>query len=395
VEARRAQNLRRTVDPRLVDGLIAFGLAGLSLLALQGGAEDLGARQPLSVALLLLESLPLAARRRFPMAVLVITFGATLLHILLAPANVNEGLGSIVALYTVAERRDRRTSLIATLVVATLFAAVIVSLGGLPEGLQGLVQTILVVWLAWALGDLARTRGLYATAIEDRARLLEGERDEKAQRAITAERQRIARELHDIVAHHVSVIVIQAGAGLRALDRRPDQTRTAVEAIDRTGREALLDMRRMVAVLGDASAPSALAPMPRLDRLGELVEEVRAAGLPVELSVEGERRPLDAGIELSAYRIIQEALTNVLKHARGARARVRLRYAPRSLEIEIADEGGSGSTDIGDREHEGRGLLGMQERASLYGGRFEAGRTPDGFRVTASLPIDGEVAPVA
>jgi signal transduction histidine kinase len=395
VEARRAPTLRRAVDPRLVDGVIAFGLAGLSLLALQGGAADLGARQPLSVALLLLESLPLVARRRFPMAVLAITFGATLLHIFLAPTNVNEGLGSIVALYTVAERRDRRTSLIATLVVATLFAAVIVSLGGLPEGLQGLFQTILVVWLAWALGDLARTRGLYATAIEDRARLLEVERDEKAQRAITAERQRIARELHDIVAHHVSVIVIQAGAGLRALDRRPDQTRTAVEAIDRTGREALLDMRRMVAVLGDASEPSALAPMPRLDRLGELVEEVRAAGLPVELSVEGERRPLDAGIELSAYRIIQEALTNVLKHARGARARVRLRYAPRSLEIEIADEGGSGSTDIGDREHEGRGLLGMQERASLYGGRFEAGRTPTGFRVTASLPIDGDVAPVA
>ena len=395
METRRAPTIRHSVDPRLVDGVIAFGLTGLSLLALQGGATDLGARQPLSVALLLLQSLPLVARRQFPVAVLAITFGATLIHILLAPTNVNEGLGSIVALYTVAERRDRRTSLIAALVVATLFAVVIIGLGGLPEGLQGLLQTILVVWLAWALGDLARTRGLYATAIEDRARLLEVERDEKAQRAITAERQRIARELHDIVAHHVSVIVIQAGAGLRALDRRPDQTRIAVEAIDRTGREALLDMRRMVAVLGDASAPSALAPMPRLDRLGELIEEVRAAGLPVELSVEGVRRPLDAGIELSAYRIIQEALTNALKHARGARARVRLRYAPGALEIEIADEGGSGSTDIGDREHEGRGLVGMQERVSLYGGRFEAGRTPTGFRVTASLPIDGEAAPVA
>jgi signal transduction histidine kinase len=395
VEARRAPQLRRTVDPRLVDWVIALGLTALSLLAIGGGATDLGARQPLSVALLLLQSLPLVARRRFPVAVLAVTFGATLLHILLAPTNVNEGLGSIVALYTVAERRDRRTSLIAALVVATLFAAVIIGLGGLPEGLQGLLQTILVVWLAWALGDLARTRGLYATAIEDRARLLEVERDEKAQRAITAERQRIARELHDIVAHHVSVIVIQAGAGLRALDRRPDQTRIAMEAIDRTGREALLDMRRMVAVLGDASGQNALAPMPRLDRLGELVEEVRAAGLPVELSVEGDRRPLDAGIELSAYRIIQEALTNVLKHARGARARVRLRYAPRALEIEVADEGGSGSVDIGDREHEGRGLVGMQERTSLYGGRFEAGRTSTGFRVTASLPIDGETAPVA
>ena len=278
--------------------------------------------------------------------------------------------------------------------MASLFAVVIVSLGGLPEGLQGLFQTILVVWLAWALGDLARTRGLYATAIEDRNRLLEVERDEKARRAITAERQRIARELHDIVAHHVSVIVIQAGAGLRALDRRPDQTRIAVEAIDRTGREALLDMRRMVAVLGDASAPSALAPMPRLDRLGELVEEVRAAGLPVELSVEGERRSLDAGIELSAYRIIQEALTNALKHARGARARcgcatrrVRSRSrsptkAARARPTPATGDGGAGSSACGN-----------ERRCTVVGSR--PARTPTGFRVTASLPIDGRAAPVA
>ena len=140
--------------------------------------------------------------------------------------------------------------------------------------------------------------------------------------AVVAERERIARELHDIVAHHVSVIVIQAGAALRAIDRRPEAARTAIEAVERTSREALADMRRMLGILGDGAptAEGALAPMPGLDRLGQLVEEVRVAGLPVELSVQGERRPLDAGVELSAYRIVQEALTNVLKHARGARA---------------------------------------------------------------------------
>ena len=253
MEARRAPTLRRTVDPRLVDWVIALGLTALSLLALGGGATDLGARQPLSVALLLLQSLPLVARRRFPIASSRSPSAPRSSTSCWPRSNVNEGLGSIVALYTVAERRDRRTSLIATLVVATLFAAVIIGLGGLPEGLQGLFQTILVVWLAWALGDLARTRGLYAAAIEENARLQEAERDEKARRAVEDERERIARELHDIVTHHVSVIVIQAGAGLtRPRPPTGPDARSALEAIDRTGREALTDMRRMLGILGDA-----------------------------------------------------------------------------------------------------------------------------------------------
>jgi signal transduction histidine kinase len=399
VTEQQAARPRFSANPWLVDAAIAFGLAALSLIAVGGGAENVGAREPLSVALLLMESLPLIARRRFPVAVLALSFGATAFHVLLVPAgaSVSESFGSFVALYTVAERCDRRTSLPALAIVASVFAALIAYKAGLPRGLQGLFQTTLVTGLAWTLGDLARTRGLYARAMEDRARRLEAEREERAHGAIVAERERIARELHDIVAHHVSVIVIQAGAALRALDRRPEGARTALEAIDRTGREALLDMRRMVSVLGEGEGGSdgALAPMPGLDRLGELVEQVRAAGLPVELSVQGERRPLDAGIELSAYRIVQEALTNALKHARGARARIDLRYAPRLLEIEVIDEGGHGPRDIGDPEHEGRGLVGMHERAALFGGRLEAGPTPTGFRVSATLPLDSDPAVVA
>jgi signal transduction histidine kinase len=393
----RARPLR-ALTPLIVDSAIALGLAAVSLLAVAGGADDVGGRSPLDIALLLLESLPLIARRRFPVAVFAITFGATFTHLLLAPAggSISEGLGSLVALYSVAERCERRISVPLALLMAGLFGAIIVERGGLPSGLPSLIQTELMIGLAWALGDLARTRTLFASVIEDRARLLEAEREERARSAVVAERERIARELHDIVTHHVSVIVIQAGAALRALDRRPEEARTAIGAIDRTGREALTDMRRMLGILGETpDAPGdALTPMPGLERLGELVEQVRAAGLTVELSVEGERRPLDAGVELSAYRIVQEALTNVLKHARGARARVELRYEPRAIEIAVTDQGGSGRHDLGDPAHEGRGLIGMHQRAALYGGTLEAGPTASGFRVAARLPLDADVGAV-
>ena len=248
---------RFSANPWLVDSAIAFGLAALSLLALGGGASTAGEREPLAVALVLLESLPLIARRRFPVAVLAVTFGATFGHVLLAPqgASVSEGFGSLVALYTVAERRDRSVSVPAAALMAGMFGTLIVVLGGLPEGLQGLIQTTLSVVLAWALGDLARTRGLFGKAMEDRARRLEAEREERARMAVVAERERIARELHDIVAHHVSVIVIQAGAALRAIDRRPEAARTAIEAVERTSREALADMRRMLGILVMAPRP--------------------------------------------------------------------------------------------------------------------------------------------
>ncbi len=388
---------RPRLTPFVIDAILAFGLAGLSLVAVFGGAQDVGGRQPLDVALLLLESLPLLFRRRYPVAVLLITFGATAGHILLTPAGgtINESLGSLVAVYSVAERRDRRTSIAGALLVAIGFALLIVYLGGIPTGLQGLLQTILTVGLAWAFGDLARTRGMFATLVAERERRLVAEREERARGAVQAERERIARELHDVVTHHVSVIVIQAGAGLRALDRRPEGARTALQAVDRTGREALADMRRMLGILGSAHEDhgdirdgEGLAPQPGLDRLGELVEQVRAAGSPVELSIEGEQRPLDAGVELSAYRIVQEALTNVLKHAHGARARVDLRYGARALDIVVTDEGGTGRRDLGEPAHEGRGLIGMTERATLFGGTLEAGPTPTGFRVVARLPTD-------
>jgi signal transduction histidine kinase len=311
---------------------------------------------------------------------------------------VNESLGALVALFTVAERYPRRVAIVAALAVAVTFLAVIIGKAGTQFAVAGTIQTMLSVVIVLALGDWARTRRHYAMAIEENARLQEAEREERSRRAVEDERERIARELHDIVTHHVSVIVIQAGAGLTALDRRPERVRPALEAIDRTSREALTDMRRMLGMLGDApDAPAASddarAPIPRLERLGELIEEVRSAGLPVELSLDGVSRPLDTAVELAAYRIVQEALTNALKHARGARARVRLTYEPVALEIEVTDQGGSGQRDLGTAASGGRGLIGMRERVAMYGGRFEAGPTATGFRVFARLPVDPE--PVA
>jgi signal transduction histidine kinase len=381
---------RLAANPLLVDTVIALGLAALSLFAVASGATDTGSRETLSVFLLLMESLPLVFRRRWPIPVLVVTFGATLLHASLASnESVNEGIGSLVALFTVAERYDRRVSVTAAAAVAAGFILLTLSKADLQLALSGLISTTLGVGVVWALGDWVKTRRRYADAIEQSARLLEADREDRSRRAVQQERERIARELHDIVTHHVSVIVIQAGAGLTALGDRPDPARTALEAIDRTSRQALSDMRLMLGMLGDPMATDpGREPVPGLQRLGELIEEVRSAGLAVELSVEGERRPLDDGIELSAYRIVQEALTNTLKHARGARARVRLGYEPRTLDIEVTDHGGSGSQDLGDGSAGGRGLIGMRERVALFGGELETVPIAGGFRVHARLPIE-------
>jgi signal transduction histidine kinase len=266
-----------------------------------------------------------------------------------------------------------------------------------------LVQSELVIAIVWLLGTWSRERREYLGIVEQRAQLAEREREAQAERAVADERARIAREMHDVVAHHVSVIVIQAGAALRSIAGRPDQARDALVAIDENGRRALADMRRMVGVLGrgESGSPSedradALAPMPGMDRLGELIEQVRAAGMPVELSVAGDPRPLDPGVELAAYRIIQEALTNSLKHARGGCTRVNLRYEPAALEVAVQDDGGR-SDDDGDDEPRvptgpGHGLIGMRERVALFGGSLEAGDTGKGFRVAAILPLDAQPA---
>ena len=380
------------------DVLLALALSALSLVVVQAGAQDIGSLEPISIGLLLLQTLPLAFRHLAPWPVFAVSAGATVAHAALATGSLNTSLGSLFALYSVADQSERRRSAVAAAVLGIALGAIIVVKAPMPAGLGAFLQAELAVLVAWTLGIWSRERRAYIGTVEDRAAKAERERQLEAERAVASERQRIARELHDVVSHQVSVIVIQAGAARRALGRRPDDVATAIGAIEIAGRHALTDMRRM---LGMLSAPDAsgddgsLAPLPGLDDLGALVETVSKAGVRVELSIDGERRPLDPGVEVAAYRIIQEGLTNVLKHASGSEAKVSVSFGPAVLRIEIENRGTARSPDLPARDGGGHGLIGMRERATMLGGELETGPTPAGFRVVARLPVQADPVPVA
>jgi signal transduction histidine kinase len=265
---------------------------------------------------------------------------------------------------------------------------------------------------AWVLGDRARVQRALAAELQERAVRLERERAEDARRAVASERARIARELHDVVAHHVSMMVVQAEAGPVAAERDPARAAGAFEAIAATGRQALVEMRRLLGVLrGDGDQAPSLAPQPGLAEVPSLVEQVGRAGLRVELVVEGAQEPLPAGVDLSAYRIVQEALTNAVKHAGPGRARVLVRYGEDALRLQVHNEAADppaarndleppsaaagpfrpADSPVGDRQVRRSGLVGMRERVHLFGGELHAGPGPDGgFTVDARLPIRGQ-----
>ena len=246
--------------------------------------------------------------------------------------------------------------------------------------------------IAWAIGDSMRNRRAYYAALEDRAARLERERDAQAQIAAAAERARIARELHDVVAHNVSVMVVQADGASYALDSSPERARQALAAISSTGRQALEEMRRMLGVLRSAAEQSGVDPLPGIGQLGELLDQTRAAGLAVSFAVEGVPAPLPDGVALAAYRTVQESLTNVRKHAHATKVLVRLRVDDRTADLTVLDNGDAGAT--GDKEHEpGFGLLGMRERIALLGGTATAAPEPGhGWRVEVCLPLPPRLA---
>jgi signal transduction histidine kinase len=315
-------------------------------------------------------------RRRYPAAAgLVAASLANFVALAWAPpSSASYGIAWMCSLYalTAWARRNLFFAGAAAVALPTLVAA---ALGRGPHGeVQFTVVTLVVMILVRrVLGDRER-----------RAQMAERERDLVAREAVVEERARIARELHDVIAHHVSMIVVQAGAERRVLSDANASTREVLETVEQSGRSALTEMRRLLGMLrGGASEP--LTPQPGLGDVPTLVGQLRDAGLTVELSIDGERRELPVGIELSAYRIVQEALTNALKHAGDARATVHVRYAPDSLELEIADDGTGGTTRASGGGH---GLVGMRERVALYGGRFDASRNPSGgFAVRVVLPI--------
>jgi signal transduction histidine kinase len=290
-----------------------------------------------------------------------------------------------VAVYSVAAHCARVRALAGGAIVAAFL--LLFEIPQLVEGgsLAGVAGEWISVGGVWLLGRWVRQRRRRTDDLERHAAALVADREALAREAVADERARIAREMHDSVAHSVSVMVLLAGAAEQVLAASPERARESLLTIQDTGREAILELRRMLGLLRDPVAGASLAPQPGVDRLDALLEQVRAAGLPVELTVEGEPRRLPPGIDRSAYRIVQEGLTNTLKHAGPAHASVRLRYGDRALELEVLDDGrGPEGANRG-----GFGLLGMRERAALYGGMLAADARPDGgYALRARLPLE-------
>jgi signal transduction histidine kinase len=337
-------------------------------------------------------SVPLAVRRRWPVPVLaVVTAGDAVLVALGShgPALI----GVAFAIYTVAVTSTRRVPLrTAGAVAGVMLLSALVAPGG-PEW-AGVIAGPAVVLVGWFAGESKRARRAYAQSQAERAAEREREREERVRQAATDERLRIARELHDIVAHAMSVIAVQAGAGRMVIDSQPEETRAALSIIETTSRRALREMRRLVGVLRqpEDATGAELEPAPSLRHLDELIRQTTRAGVQVDLDVTGDVRPLPPGVDVSAYRIIQEALTNVVRHAGPTAAHLHVSFGPRDVTIELLDEGFAADTDPRHQatNGSGHGLVGMRERVALYHGELLTEPSGHGYRVLARLPIDDD-----
>jgi signal transduction histidine kinase len=345
----------------------------------------IGPDSPLGAVAAVLGTVPVAWRRLFPVAAMLTVIGS-LVVIGFSNVDIAEPMAPfvaiVIAMYSVGAHAARRRSLVG-LALGLVLAAISVTV---ETGFSVADYSFAAVVAAgpWLAGAALRGRRLEAAELARRATRLEREREEQARLAVAEERSRIARELHDVVAHSVSVMTVQAGAVRRLLAPEQERERDTLLGVERTGREALNEMRRLLGMLRATDEAQALAPQPSLRHLDTLVEQVREAGLPVDVRVEGTPVDLPPGLDLSAYRIVQEALTNTLKHAGPARARVLVRYGVRDVELEIADDGRGGGNGSGS----GSGLVGMRERAALVGGRVEAGPAAGGgYTVRARLPL--------
>jgi signal transduction histidine kinase len=361
------------------DGLLAAVLTALALVGvwLTQAPEWLRlATTGLAVGL----GVAAAQRSRDPLPLLglmlAISVTALAMPMFAQPTNSGVFVFLLLAVYSAAAHTSDRRTLLAGGMTVGLFVTGLASSGGVTA--DNVIFFALLLGAPWVAGRAVRQRRLNDRELE--------QEKTRAAAAIVEERARIARELHDVVAHSISVMVLQARGGRRVLESDPVDARDAFGVIEWIGQQALDEMRRLVGMLrgGDESLP--LAPQPSLKELGTLVEQVRAAGLPVQLAIEGEPRDLPPGVDLSAFRIVQEALTNALRHAGPAQARVVLRYRAADLELEIADNGAGSSDTTGSSS--GYGLVGMRERVSVYGGELQAGTQPGGgYALRVRLPL--------
>ena len=378
--------------PSALDWLVALALGIIALLELQSGVFP----GPVGVTAVaqLAAIVPVAFRRVAPLAAIAISTTAIL------TSAVAYGLGDSAAdvatllllVYSVGRHTQGRRLLVGA-AFALLFAAEPI-IAGQTRPSEWAVNFI-IDGGALGLGVALRVqteRSIALAVAADRARRVQ---EATAQAAVHEERARIARELHDVVAHNVGLIVLQAGGARSVLATNPERARTALRQVEETGRQTLTEMRHLVGILREDEY-EARQPLPRLERLPVLIDEARVGGLTVDLAVEGSPVELPAGLELAAYRLIEEALTNVRKHAPTSHAQVLLSYEPDRLRIEVSDDGGSTGAAAAAARHAadpGHGLIGMRERVQVYGGRMQTRTMPGGgFRVEATLPLSGEVA---
>ncbi|MFC9848280.1 sensor histidine kinase [Streptomyces sp. NPDC060223] len=385
----RARAHPLAVDATLAAGVLACMLAG-SFVDPHGenGATWL-TRTPnaLSLTLMVLGAAALVFRRRAPIAVLAATSAVSLVELVVGDPRAQVTMSAVVALFTVASATDRHTAWRVGLLTMTVLTGAAMLAGPLPWYSQENLGIFAWTGMAAAAGDAVRSRRAFVDAIRERAERAERTREEEARRRVAEERLRIARDLHDVVAHHIALVNVQAGVAAHVMDKRPDQAKEALAHVREASRSALNELRATVGLLrqtGDPEAPT--EPAPGLGRLDELADTFRNAGLPVEVA----RDPgttLPAAVDLAAYRVIQEALTNVQKHAGPeAKAEVSVVRVGPNVEVTVLDNGPG--QDDGPEEGGGHGLLGMRERVTALGGRCTAGpRYGGGFRVHAILPV--------
>jgi signal transduction histidine kinase len=387
--------------------------AGLALLTLAAGPLSHAPGRGLVLALLVCG--PIVALRRWPLPVLAVAAAATAVVTAAGNAPLSFGLMLGLAVYFVASQLPRRASVPAAVATAAALGAALVyaalavrTAAPAAEAVVGLVP----VAAAWFIGDSVAARRRYLAGLAEQAERERAAEADRARQDVRAERVRIARELHDVVAHTLAVITVQAGVGRRLAAKRPEEASAALESIETIGRTAQDELRVVLGLLREEEAGTApLAPAPRLADVEALVAAVRASGTPVELQMSGADRQLSPALELSIYRVIQEALTNVVKHAPGARAAIDLAVSASHVRLEVADDGGpaGGAGPVGDggpacdrspasepprakaySPGTGQGIVGMRERIGAFGGRLAAGPGADhGYRVIAEIPIEG------
>jgi signal transduction histidine kinase len=379
--ARRSSS--QLFDVALVVFLFLVGVGGWAR-ATPGHSASLG-------ILSLIMCTALLWRRQAPSNVFAVVAAAALVQYILGIHPQPIDLPLIVATYSVAAYAPRRNAILVLGVDAAGALLATIRWTDQRHTFLGVIAGLAALTAIWVVGDNMRTRRAYLASLEERAARLEAERDAQAALAAAAERARIAREMHDVVAHSLSVMIAQADGASYALDHAPDRARTAMATVADTGRAALAEMRKLLGILRGADTSADLAPQPGIDRLGELIAQLRSAGLVITLTEHGDVPALTEGMSLTVYRLVQEALTNTLKHAgSGAHAQVDIRYADADVEVEVVDDGGRLPTfprdPAGAAEPAGHGLAGMRERVAVYGGLLTAGPGPTGgWRVHARL----------